>query len=96
MKFETEKVESQLLALNTDLASPWTIENSKLYKEFRFSNFANAFGFMSTVAIYAEKHDHHPEWSNVYNKVSIALTTHDVGGISQKDFDLAIAIESAL
>lgn len=57
--------------------------------EFVFHDFAQAFGFMSQVALFAEKRDHHPEWSNVYNRVAVTLTTHDVEGLSMKDFDLA-------
>lgn len=54
-----------------------------------FHDFAQAFGFMSQVAVFAEKRDHHPEWSNVYNRVAVTLTTHDVAGLSMKDFELA-------
>lgn len=60
----------------------------------RFSDFAEAFGFMARVAILAEKADHHPEWFNVYNRVEILLTTHDAGGLSQRDIDLASAIDA--
>ncbi|MBE9116215.1 4a-hydroxytetrahydrobiopterin dehydratase [Lusitaniella coriacea LEGE 07157] len=67
----------------------WAIVEGKLHKDFKFDNFIKAFGFMSQVAILAEKMEHHPEWSNVYNKVTIDLTTHDADGISQKDLDLA-------
>lgn len=67
----------------------WTLENGKLHRELKFGNFVEAFGFMSQVAMHAEKADHHPEWFNVYNNVCIDLATHDVGGISEKDFDLA-------
>ena len=66
----------------------------KLHKEFKFANFVEAFGFMSKVAILAEKMNHHPEWFNVYNKVAIDLTTHDAGGISQNDLELAKQIEA--
>jgi 4a-hydroxytetrahydrobiopterin dehydratase len=59
-----------------------------------FSDFAEAFGFMTRVAILAEKADHHPEWFNVYNRVEILLTTHDAGGLSQRDIDLAAAIDA--
>ena len=60
-----------------------------LTREFVFHDFAQAFGFMSQVALFAEKRDHHPEWSNVYNRVAVTLTTHDVEGLSMKDFELA-------
>lgn len=60
-----------------------------------FTDFASAFGFMAQVAVIAEKRDHHPEWSNVYNRVEITLTTHDVQGLSQRDLDLARYIDAA-
>jgi 4a-hydroxytetrahydrobiopterin dehydratase len=60
-----------------------------LSREFVFHDFARAFGFMSQVALFAEKHEHHPEWSNVYNRVAVTLTTHDAQGLSTKDFELA-------
>jgi 4a-hydroxytetrahydrobiopterin dehydratase len=62
-------------------------------KQFVFGDFAEAFGFMASVAILAEKADHHPEWSNVYNRVNILLTTHDAGGLSKRDVDLARQID---
>lgn len=62
-------------------------------RTFRFADFAEAFGFMSRVAIVAEKADHHPEWFNVYNRVEILLTTHDAGGLSERDIALATAID---
>jgi 4a-hydroxytetrahydrobiopterin dehydratase len=62
-------------------------------RTFRFADFAQAFGFMSRVAIIAEKADHHPEWFNVYNRVEILLTTHDAGGLSERDIALATAID---
>ena len=64
-------------------------------KTFRFGDFAEAFGFMVRIAIHAEKADHHPEWFNVYNRVEITLTTHDAGGLSQRDVALAGVIEAA-
>ncbi|HWW58058.1 MAG TPA: 4a-hydroxytetrahydrobiopterin dehydratase [Sphingopyxis sp.] len=63
-------------------------------RQFRFDDFAQAFGFMASVAILAEKMDHHPEWSNVYNRVDILLTTHDADGLSERDAKLAEAIEA--
>ncbi|WP_336970398.1 4a-hydroxytetrahydrobiopterin dehydratase [Sphingobium aromaticiconvertens] len=61
---------------------------------FTFTDFVQAFGFMAQVALLAEKADHHPEWSNVYNRVDIVLTTHDAGGLSQRDVDMATAIDA--
>ena len=66
-----------------------------IYKEFQFKDFNEAFGFMSRIALYAEKQDHHPEWFNVYNKVSITLSTHDCGGLSDRDIALARSIDAA-
>jgi 4a-hydroxytetrahydrobiopterin dehydratase len=65
-------------------------------RRFTFTDFVGAFGFMAQVAIIAEKADHHPEWSNVYNRVDIVLTTHDAGGLSQRDIDLARAIDALM
>mgnify|MGYP001414322086 FL=1 len=76
-------------------ALDWKIieDGKKIKKTFKFKSFIEAFSFMSKIAIYAEKKDHHPEWSNVYNKVEICLTTHDAGGITEKDVDLINFIE---
>lgn len=65
-------------------------------KSFKFNNFNEAFGFMSRVALLAEKRDHHPEWSNVWNRVDITLSTHDAGGLTQLDVELAGAIDRLL
>ncbi len=67
----------------------WTISNDKLHKEFKFSDFVAAFGFMSSMALVSESMGHHPEWFNVYNKVVVDLTTHDAGGISMLDINWA-------
>lgn len=67
----------------------WQVVNNKLHREYRFTDFIHAFGFMATAAIAIEKMNHHPEWSNTYNRVTIDLTTHDSGGITQNDIDLA-------
>lgn len=71
----------------------WQYTDGKLQRTFTFKDFAHAFGFMSSVALIAESMNHHPEWFNVYNTVKIALRTHDVGGISDKDFALAQRID---
>ena len=71
----------------------WTLVAGKLHRDFAFDDFVAAFGFMASSALVAEKLDHHPEWSNVYNKVVVDLTTHDAGGISAKDFELAAAMD---
>ncbi len=71
----------------------WIIDNKTIKKEFKFQNFIEAFGFMSKVAILAEKIDHHPDWQNTYNKVKINLTTHDKGGITTNDIKLAESID---
>ncbi len=70
-------------------------ERDAITKAFKFADFNAAFGFMTQVALQAEKMDHHPEWSNVYNKVEITLTTHDAGGVSDKDLQLAAFIDQA-
>ncbi len=64
-------------------------------KEFRFKDFNAAFGFMTRVALYAESHDHHPEWFNVYNRVDVTLATHDAGGVTDKDVALAHFMDEA-
>jgi len=65
-----------------------------IVRDFRFADFSEAFAFMARVALAAEKADHHPEWSNVYNRVQITLTTHDAGGISKRDVAMALAIDA--
>jgi 4a-hydroxytetrahydrobiopterin dehydratase len=69
-----------------------TTDHKSIHQSFKFKSFAEAFSFMTHVALLADKMDHHPNWSNVYNKVDITLTTHDSGGVTQKDIDLASAI----
>jgi 4a-hydroxytetrahydrobiopterin dehydratase len=71
----------------------WSVKDGKLHREYKFPDFAHAFGMMATAAPAIEKMDHHPEWSNVYNRVTVDLSTHDAGGITQKDFDLAALLE---
>jgi 4a-hydroxytetrahydrobiopterin dehydratase len=71
----------------------WELKDEKLQKSFKFTNFVEAFGFMTRIALEAEKMNHHPEWSNVYNNVIIKLTTHDAGGITDHDIKLAKTID---
>ncbi|MFO0973913.1 MAG: 4a-hydroxytetrahydrobiopterin dehydratase [Phycisphaerae bacterium] len=72
----------------------WAVVGGKLHREYRFADFVAAFGFMSQAALAAEAAQHHPEWFNVWNQVKIDLTTHDCGGISERDFALAERFES--
>jgi len=72
----------------------WSVVNGKLHKEFIFKDFIEAFGFMTTAALHIEKMNHHPEWFNVYNKIKIDLVTHDAGGITQNDVNLAKTLNS--
>ncbi len=87
-KLSSNEINSRLTEL-----SGWELQNGKLHREFQFSDFVEAFGFMTRVALLAEAAGHHPEWFNVYNTVRINLATHDVDGVSQADFDLAIKID---
>jgi len=79
----------------TENLKNWSFEKGFIRRDFEFRDFTEAFSFMTAVALMAERADHHPEWSNVYNQVSIALSTHSAGGITQKDFDLASKIDLA-
>ncbi len=72
----------------------WSVVNEKLHKEFQFDSFNQAFGFMTRAAMEIEKMNHHPEWFNVYNKLVIELTTHDAGGITRNDINLARILNS--
>lgn len=72
----------------------WSIQGGKLHRQLQFPSFVEAFGFMSSVALVAEAAGHHPEWFNVYNRVTIDLTTHDAGGITTKDIELARKINA--
>ncbi|XP_039310081.1 probable pterin-4-alpha-carbinolamine dehydratase [Solenopsis invicta] len=91
-KLTPEEREQNLSPL---LSTGWTVQANRdaIYKEFVFKNFNEAFGFMTRVALQAEKMDHHPEWFNVYNKVNITLSSHDVNGLSQRDVKLATFID---
>jgi len=88
-----KRLDSDEIAVGLETVPEWTIENDKLFREFVFPRFIEAFGFMAAAAIVAEKQNHHPEWFNVYNKVRIHLTTHEAGGITENDFALARSID---
>ncbi|XP_056292160.1 pterin-4-alpha-carbinolamine dehydratase [Pseudoliparis swirei] len=91
----TEEERNHLLPLLRNAQWVEVVGRDAIYKEFIFKDFNQAFGFMSRVALQAEKMDHHPEWFNVYNKVQITLSTHDCGGLSQRDVTLATFIDQA-
>ncbi len=92
-----DEIQSELNLLNDQAAIPWEIaaDNLKLHKTYQFSDFEEAFGFMSKVAVIAERMNHHPEWFNVYRTVVVDLTTHDAGGLSALDFQLASEMDQA-
>ncbi len=88
-KLSSETIENELKNL-----LGWSVVNGKLHKDFQFDDFNQAFGFMTRAAMYIEKMNHHPEWFNVYNKLSVELVTHDAGGITQNDINLAKTLNS--
>ncbi|MFL5286026.1 MAG: 4a-hydroxytetrahydrobiopterin dehydratase [Rhodopila sp.] len=92
------KLSAQDRAALGTLAPHWTLSPGRdaIRREFKFANFSEAWGFMTRVALLAEKLDHHPEWSNVWNTVHIELTTHDAGGLSDRDVKLAQAINKLI
>ncbi len=89
---DAQQVRAKLAAL-----PGWTLseDGRSISRQFRFADFRAAFGFMTQVALAAERADHHPEWSNVYNRVDIRLTTHDAGGLTEHDFALAAIADAA-
>ena len=91
-----EKLSPAVIEQKLTELDDWSLNQYKIYRLFVFENFIEAFGFMSQVALLAETMGHHPEWFNVYNRVEIYLTTHDAGGISERDFTLAGRIDSLL
>jgi 4a-hydroxytetrahydrobiopterin dehydratase len=72
----------------------WSFNGSSINRDLEFRNFTDTFSFMTAIALEAEKMDHHPDWKNVYNKLSISLSTHSASGITQSDFDLALKINN--
>ena len=88
-KLSDSEIQKKLEDLNG-----WTIEDGKLHKEFQFKDFIAAFGFMTQLALVAESMNHHPEWFNVYNRVTIDMSTHDADGITELDFKFAEAADA--
>lgn len=86
-----DEVEQRLASLRG-----WRVRDGRLHRELEFPTFAAAFGFMSSVAIEAQALDHHPDWSNSYTRVTIELISHDVGGLTDRDFRLAARIDALL
>jgi 4a-hydroxytetrahydrobiopterin dehydratase len=81
------------LAEALDAFPDWQVEGGKLHRTFRFADFRAAFGFMTEIALFAERNDHHPQWWNAFHTVKVWLSTHDAGGITQLDLDLAAAMD---
>lgn len=88
-----QRLSPEEIAAGLHALAHWSVVDGKLHREFRFADFVAAFGFMTRAAMIAERMNHHPEWFNVYNKVIVDLTTHDAGGISALDFELAAKME---
>ena len=88
-KLSDEQIQAELNDLDG-----WSVVNGKLHKEFEFADFNEAFGFMARASMHIEKMNHHPEWFNVYNKLVVDLMTHDVGGITENDINLAKILNS--
>jgi 4a-hydroxytetrahydrobiopterin dehydratase len=89
----TEKLSEQEIATRLKSLAGWTMQNGKLHRTFECKDFVAAFGCMTRVALVAEAMNHHPEWCNVWNKVTVDLSTHSIGGISKLDFELAAKID---
>jgi 4a-hydroxytetrahydrobiopterin dehydratase len=89
----TAKLSESAIANELSTLDGWSVANGNLHRVFEFKDFAAAFGFMTRVALAAEKMDHHPDWSNSWNKVTVDLATHSAGGITRNDFDLAEKIQ---
>ena len=89
----TPKLDADEVARRLTELAGWTVRDGKLHREYRFRDFVAAFGFMASVALVAERMNHHPEWFNVWSTVRVDLATHDAGGITAKDFALAAEMD---
>ena len=96
MIVERKRLSDQEVARELAGLSGWSVQTGKLHKQFTFQDFTRAFGFMAQVALIAQAMDHHPDWCNTYNRVIIELTTHDLGGISTLDVELARRVDLLL
>jgi 4a-hydroxytetrahydrobiopterin dehydratase len=94
MATKREKLSDLEIQTRLSQIAGWTVANGKLHREYKFKDFVQAFGFMTSAALVAESLNHHPEWFNVYSTVKVDLMTHDVGGISELDFTLASKMEA--
>jgi 4a-hydroxytetrahydrobiopterin dehydratase len=92
----TRKLSASQIEQAVEQIKGWKIEDGRLIRTFKFNDFVEAFGFMTAVALMAEKADHHPDWSNTYNRVNISLYTHSEKAITQKDLDLARRINQIM
>jgi 4a-hydroxytetrahydrobiopterin dehydratase len=88
MRLSDEDIQARMAQL-----AGWSLREGKLHRDYKFDDFVSAFGFMASCALVAEAANHHPDWSNVWNRVHVDLHTHDAGGITEKDFALAAAME---
>jgi 4a-hydroxytetrahydrobiopterin dehydratase len=87
------KLSKQEIAAGLRTLKGWSVVRGNLHRMFKFKDFTQAFGFMKRVALAADRMDHHPDWSNAYNKVTVNLSTHSAGGLTKSDFELAGEIE---
>ena len=94
MAAKPQPLDAGQIATALETLEHWTAENGCIRRDYEFADFVGAFGFMSRVALLAEARNHHPDWSNVYNRVTIRLTSHDAGGVTERDLDLARAINA--
>jgi len=91
-----QKLSEQEIAAELGKLPGWTVKEGKLHRAFEFKDFVQAFSFMTRVALVAEAMNHHPDWSNSWNKVTIELVTHSAGGLTRRDFELAAKIQQAI
>lgn len=89
-----ERLDDAAVRTKLEQLEGWILDDGRLHRRFEFDDFVHAFGFMTSVALVAERMNHHPDWMNVYNRVEVHLSSHDVGGLSDRDFELARRISA--